>query len=342
MIALSKKQTNEGNVLNKKDARKDIIEYLTNPLKHGVFTQTLSFSIYTVDSLVKKWQPKIEKEYGSYHGMTPTYTFDFKEFVDYEYWVDFKTSLHNLNNIIRFINMQKRLEKKEHPIRNWAKMLIWAPWQYTDKEDVKIENFPEYASLIEINDAINISKKGRDKKVLLNITCVGKRGIERFDEFVKSIPEIGNQADFSDVQKRHLQRFVYQPYPSALFLWINVLGYYQIPDHIRNFLNGAISYFRGKEWRTSIVLSAIAVEIVLAELFEENFHQEAPDVSLGKLIELLKEKFSFSPDIEKAISLTNEKRITAVHRSQTEPSEREAVDSLFGATRLTLWYSSRL
>lgn len=339
---MSKKQTNEGNLLNKKNSRKDIIEYLTNPLKHGVSTQTLSFSIYAVDSLVKKWQPEIEKKYGKYHGMTPIYTFDFKEFVDYEYWVDFETSLHNLNNIIRFINMQKRLEKEEHPIRNWSKMLVWAPWQYVHKEDVKVENFPKYASLIEINDAINISKMGRDKKVFLNITSIGKRGIERFNEFVKSIPEIGNQADFSDVQKRHLQRFVYRPYPSALLLWINALGYYQIPDPIRKFLNGAISYFRGEEWRTAIVLSAIAIEIILAELFEESFHQEAPDVSLGKLIELLKEKVSFPSDVERAISLTNEKRIIAVHRSQIEPSEREAIDSLFGATRLTLWYSSRL
>lgn len=327
--------------MKKEGFTKDIIEYLDNPLKHGVFTQNLSFSIYSVDSLVKEWQPKIQKKYGSRYS-SAVFTFEFKEFIDYEYWVDFKTALHNLNNIIRFVNLKKEFEKQGHPIRKWSAMLVETYWQYFHKEDVKLEHFPDYASLLEIDDAINISKMGRDKKVFLDITSVGKRGTENFGEFMKSIPVIGKEVDFSEIKKKHLQRFVYRPYPSALFLWINHLGFHQVPEPVRKFLNGAISYFRHKEWRTSIVLSAIAIEIILAELFEEHFQKEAPDVSLGKLIELLKQKVSFESDVENALQLTNEKRIIAVHRSQIEPSEREAIDSLFGATKLTLWYSSQL
>lgn len=326
--------------MNKEDVVKDMVEYLNNPLRHGVFTQNLSFSIYSVDALVKKWKPKIRKKYESYSGITPTYTFDFREFVDYEYWVDFETSLHNLNNIIRFVNMQRRLEKEEHPIRMWSDILAETLEHIFYKKEVKLEHFPNYASLLEITDAINISKVGRDKKVFLNVTSVGKRGIECFDKFMKSIPELGEEVDFSKIQERHLQRFVYRPYPPAVLLWINVIGFHKVPEPVRDFLNVAVSYFRHGEWRTSVVLSAIAVEIILAELYEENFQSEAPDVSLGKLIELLKEKVAFDREIESAVSLTNEKRIIAVHRSQIEPSEREAIDSLFGATKLTLWYSS--
>lgn len=325
--------------LNKEGFGTDIVEYLNNPLKHGVFTQNFSFSIYSVESLVKKWQPKIQKEYP--RGYTPIDTFNFKEFVDYEYWVDFETSIYNLNNIIRFINMQKRLEKQEHPIRKWSDVLVETSGHLFHKKEVKLEHFPDYASMLEINDAINISKIGREKKVFLTVTTVGKRGNLCFNEFVKSIPEIGEKIDFSEIRKRHLQRFVYRPYPPALFLWINVIGFHQVSEPERQFLNGAISYFRHAEWRTSIVLSAIAAEIILAELYEENFHKEAPDVSLGRLIELLKEKNTLEPEIENAITITNEKRIIAVHRSQITPSEREAIDSLFGAAKLALWYSSR-
>jgi hypothetical protein len=329
--------------LSREDFEKDIVEYLSNPIKHGVFTQTLSFSIYSVESLVKKMKPKIQSEYPK--GIASSYPSDFKEFVDYIHWVDYETALYNLNTILRVINWENRITTKkrrqDQPICYWSDILAVALYDLGQKKSMKMELFPDYSLLLEIYDAINISKMGQDKKVFLTASTVGERGLKPFDDFIRAIPQIGKDIRLSEIRKRHLQRFVYRPFAPALMLWINEIAFNQIPNPVKQFLNGAISYFRHGEWRTSIVLSAIAVEIILAELYEENFQEEAPDVSLGKLIELLRQKIILGEEIEKSISATNEKRIVAVHRSQIIPSEKEAIDALFGAGKLTLWYSTQ-
>lgn len=319
------------------------MEYLSNPIKHGVFTQTLSFSIYSVESLVKKMKTEIQSKYPK--EIASGLPSDFKEFIDYEYWVDFETSLYNLNTILRFINWENRISTKkrrqDQPLCYWSDILAETLGDLGHKKGVKVEHFPDYSLLLEVYDAINISKMGQGKKVFLTVSAVGERGLKPFDDFIKAIPDIGKEIRLSEIRKRHLQRFVYRPFAPALMLWINEIAFNQIPNSVMQFLNGAISYFRHGEWRTSIVLSAIAVEIILAELYEESFQEEAPDVSLGKLIELLRQKIALGEEIENSISVTNEKRISAVHRSQIIPSEKEAVDALFGAGKLTLWYSTQ-
>lgn len=329
--------------MSREEFEKDIVEYLSNPIKHGVFTQTLSFSIYSVESLVQKLKPKIERKYPK--GFASSLPSDFKDFVDYVHWVDFETALYNLNTILRCINWEKGINskkrKQDQPIYYWSDILAETLGDLSNKKWVKIEHFPDYSLLLEIYDAINISKMGQDKKVFLTVTTVGERGLKCFDEFVRAIPDIGREIRLSETRKRHLQRFVYRPFAPALMLWINEIAFDLIPNPVKQFLNGAISYFRHNEWRTSIVLSAIAVEIILAELYEENFQEESPDVSLGRLIELLKEKITLMQEIENSISVTNERRIMAVHRSQIIPSEKEAIDALFGAAKLALWYSNQ-
>lgn len=326
--------------MNRERFKNDIIEYLKDPIRHGVFTQRFSFSIYSVDSLVKELQDEILKKYP--RAWTETFTFSFKEFVDYEYWVDFETVLHNLNNIIRFVNLENRTKNRDHPICQWSDTIVWNLHHLHFTKDVKLEYFPAYAALLEECDAIQISKEGRDKKVFLTITTVGERGISSFNKFIKSIPKIGEEIQFTEIKKRHSQRYAFLPYPASVFLWVNILGYDYIPTSARHFINGALRYFRVGEWRTAIVLSAIAMEIMLAELYEENFCTETPDVSLGKLIKLLKEKISFPQEIYDAIILTNERRVGAVHRSRIELSKKEALDALIGTTKLALWFSSQL
>jgi hypothetical protein len=124
-------------------------------------------------------------------------------------------------------------------------------------------------------------------------------------------------------------------------LWLNDSGSIAIPSDLRSFLHGAIRYIFSSEWRTSIVLSAISVESVLADLYEEMHKIPAPDIPLGDLFRQVKEKIDFPPEIARAINMTNEARIAAVHRSRFPVSDREAINALYGAINFTSWYVSK-
>jgi HEPN domain-containing protein len=108
---------------------------------------------------------------------------------------------------------------------------------------------------------------------------------------------------------------------------------------LKSFISGAVRYINSREWRTSIVLSAITVESILAELYEDASKEPAPDTPLGDLFRKVKEKIDIPPDIVDAINMTNEARIAAVHRSPSPISDRDATNALFGAIKLTLWYA---
>jgi len=135
------------------------------------------------------------------------------------------------------------------------------------------------------------------------------------------------------------QRYVLRPYPWAVELWLRNEISLVVPPDLKSFLLGAIRYIFSSEWRTSIVLSAITVENILADLYEEKYKDPAPDLPLGNLFREVGKKIDFPPEIQKAIELVNQTRIAAVHRSRLVISNKEAIDALFGATNLTLWYS---
>lgn len=123
----------------------------------------------------------------------------------------------------------------------------------------------------------------------------------------------------------------------AVRFWLEDEASISIPSDLKSFLIGAIDYLSSQEYRTSIVLSAITVESILADLYEEKYKSLAPDIPLGDLLGHVKNKISFPPDILSAIETTNRARIAAVHRSRLPVSEREAINALFGATAFAQW-----
>jgi len=102
-------------------------------------------------------------------------------------------------------------------------------------------------------------------------------------------------------------------------------------------MHACIRCILSEEWRTSIVLSAISIESVLADLYEENYKVPAPDTPLGDLFTRIQTKISFPSEIIRAVEMTNNARIAAVHRSHFPVSDREAINALFGATNFILW-----
>ena len=193
----------------------------------------------------------------------------------------------------------------------------------------------------DINDVVVIDAEERGRyELLLEVTSIKKEGLMRFYNFIKAIPRVGNTVTEIRKRKTHSSRYTFRPYPLAVRLWLTDKGAVTVPEDLRDFLNASIRYHSGEEWRTSIVLSAIAVESVLADLYEEQYKEYAPNVPLGELYHKVKERIQFSSEIMNAIEMVNEARISAVHRSRFPVSDREAVNALYGASIFVMWYST--
>lgn len=189
------------------------------------------------------------------------------------------------------------------------------------------------------NDIISIERKSVGmKKWLFDIITLKKATLSYFNKCFKSIPPLKNNLKIIQEKQFFSTRYVYRPYPLVTKLWLGTAESILVPDDLKSFLQGAVRYIFSSEWRTSIVLSAITVESILAELYEEEFKEPAPDTPLGDLFRRVGEKIEFPPEIVSAIEKTNKARIAAVHRSRSPVSDREATNALHGATKLTLWY----
>ena len=192
------------------------------------------------------------------------------------------------------------------------------------------------------NDILSIEKEQISKgKWLFDVVTVKKAGLTAFKKYFLCIPVIKEGMTVLKEKRQFSTRYTFRPYALATELWLKDSSSITVPSDLKSFLHGGIRYFSSGEWRTSIVLSAIAVESVLADLYEEKYKEAAPDVPLGDLFHQVKQKIDFPPEIVKAIEMTNKARIAAVHRSRFPVSDRESINALFGATNFTLWYSSQ-
>lgn len=193
----------------------------------------------------------------------------------------------------------------------------------------------------DINDVvqIEIEQKGTNETLNIEVISIKENGLKRFSDFFICIPELNKSIIKIKERKSYSSRYVFRPYPLAVQLWLMGDKANTVTEDLKNFLLGSVKYIIRKEWRPSIVLSAIAIEVILADLYEEQLKDFAPDKPLGELYYQVKEKIGFPQKIQKAIEITNEARISAVHRSRFPVSDREATNALFGATNFTLWYS---
>ena len=196
--------------------------------------------------------------------------------------------------------------------------------------------------LDDINDVVIIeTEETEDESVLLlEITTTKEEGLLRFINFMKCVPHIGDTVKEIRKRKTYSSRYTFRPYPLAVQLWLENEKGIIVPEDLRDFLRGSVRYHSEEEWRTSIVLSAIAVESVLADLYEEEFKEYAPNDPLGHLYHKVKEKIDFPSNIKGAIEMVNEARISAVHRSRFPVSDREATNALYGSTTFIMWYSA--
>lgn len=193
-----------------------------------------------------------------------------------------------------------------------------------------------------VNDVIVIEKRhAGERKWLFDASTIKKDGLLDFEKKLEYIPPIKENLEVKKDKQHFSTRYVFRPYPWAVRLWLQDAASITIPDDLKSFLSGAIRYIFSSEWRTSIVLSAIAIESILADLYEEEYKEPAPDTPLGDLFKRVSDKMSFPSEIVKAVNMTNNARIAAVHRSRFPVSDREASNALFGATNFILWCHSQ-
>jgi hypothetical protein len=205
----------------------------------------------------------------------------------------------------------------------------------------KRENVFESHIAKDLHDVIVIEKRHiGQRKWLFDTVTIKEEGLSCFKETLDSIPPLAKEIVTKKEKQHFSMRYVFRPYPWAVKLWLDSNESAAIPRDLKSFLSGAVRYIFLAEWRTSIVLSSIAVESVLADLYEEASREPAPDTPLGDLFNKVKNKITFPADVVKAVEMTNRARIAAVHRSHFSVADREANNALFGATTFLMWCHS--
>lgn len=327
------------------------MDYLSNPLQTGVYYSQLLVGFSELDKLIKDVVGKSKRteeakeltKFADEYKKSPYYDSDLlqrnftkavellarsedcpKEIIPYLFGKKGRPRalLSHVDEFAFSISRNKRIRVRRYP---WAILNIFGS-----------------RILRDINDVIIIETEDAHKQLELSfeVTSITEEGTKRFKDFLKCIPHIGDKVKEIRSRKTFSSRYTFRPYPLAVRLWLESEEAVTVTEDLRDFLKGSMRYHSEEEWRTSIVLSAIAVESVLADLYEEKHKTYAPNVPLGDLYSKVKDKVTFPSEVKKAIEMVNEARISAVHRSRLPVSDREATNALYGSTTFIMWYSS--
>jgi hypothetical protein len=174
--------------------------------------------------------------------------------------------------------------------------------------------------------------------LVFDLVSLKENALDEYERVLMSLPGVENKIKRLTRTKKHGSNYVYRAYALSAHLWLASEESVLVPESVLEFLEPCLSYYDTGQWRTSVVFSAISVEYILSEMFEETFKSSAPGIPLGQLYEKVKAKREFPEDKDVWIRRTNEIRTKAVHRSAWFASERDALDALIGAVELTIWY----
>ena len=327
-----------------------IAEYLKNPIKSGVYRSKLriDFKSYDkfVDSVVEccesghktrvRGHLKLDNVF-SFRGLLSKISYALNELWASDLCPDKIEDFYDKcepGGREKESSYQEILGE-EHPIE------LIEPLMLPDENDVlyvDVLSPPED----ELRMSILADVKDLDTLVI-EVISLKEKSVKTFLNFLKAIPYIGDEVQIvKTVQQTFSSRYSFQPYPIIVRFWLRKSGKTTIPKDLQDFIDRAAFYHIRKQWRTSIVLSAITVESLLADLYEESYQKRSPEkATLGELFELVKKKVDFPKVIAESIAKTNNARISGVHRShRLTVSQREATDALFGAVNLGLWCMS--
>ena len=358
----------------KKPGEDEIKSYLEDPISHGVYFAKLSFDQETMDSFMKGiWnrlpaqirtevsqaelriqpipalhQTRTLEKLVEFGGFQPDHLVELLRhvFQSYAGWRKHKADLDALYAYIL-------------PLLRWVAYINDSPMDTSHGASGPLENYFQTTRLlrsrrgpfepdvpiISSQDAIHISLTRHRKIYVVTAVSANAHGLEKFQEFIRKLPTFKSRVHTIGEGEAHPSGIVFQPYPAAIMAWIegrSAIEY--LPDFLREYLTASSQYYNTKEWRTSIVLCAIALETLLAEFYEQEFRKEAPDIPLGGLKEEIVREVNkgghrtLPRGIISWIDKLNDLRIAAVHRGSRQLSAREAMECLHGLTKISLWY----
>lgn len=197
---------------------------------------------------------------------------------------------------------------------------------FLEKDQADLEHF----------NAVHLDYSAIEDLLCIDLYSVDEEGIRRELDYLKAIPFVSNGVETQTVHK-FSSRIAFKAYPPAIAVWAFNRLENPVPVEVLRYVLGAVHYFEEGEWRISSVLSAIAVESILAEMFEELIHRQAPPDTLGELLKQVVGSTQLPKAIKEDAELVNTNRIMSVHRSTSEAGETEALSSLVGCTRFTHW-----
>ena len=206
-------------------------------------------------------------------------------------------------------------------------------------EDFQFQTSFSSRAIYYADEIVHVERKSyENQRYRFVITTLTKEGQDAFKLDLECLPPVVQSLEVIKTSKQYSSRFVFRPYALAVETWLRDDGGARVPSDISGFLTGAVRYIDSGEWRTSVILSAISVESLLADLYEENYKKTAPNVPLGNLFKEVKKQMQIPRRIKAAVGLANKARIAAVHRSRLAVSDKDAIDALFGASNFVDWF----
>jgi HEPN domain-containing protein len=332
------------------------MDYLSKPLQKGVYHKQLNVNFAELDTLLKELLKESKKPEKIKQLIARLYSLKGEKYYVSENLEDIVFSALNLlvhsnycpeEMLTHLLNMKLQqkgyLPRKKHaPFSSVFEEIFGEPSKNAFLSFSPSDIFGSRI-LYELNDVIFVETEKvvrRPMELTFDVISITDVGVKTFKDFLMCIPHVGSTVQEIRSRKTHSTRYTFRPYHLAVKLWLDSEQSEVVTNDLRDFLRGSLRYHSDGEWRTSIVLSAIAVESVLADLYEETYKNYAPNVPLGNLYEKVKVKVKFPSEIMKAIEMVNEARISAVHRSRFPVSDREATNALYGSTTFIMWYSS--
>ncbi len=312
-----------------------IIEYLKHPMAVGVYSYTALLDFSELGKYLNGFTQELANR-------TKTTDKNSLERVLLEHRISQLEEALKKHNVEKGLDYFQSLtnvlyalydDDKENPeIRN-----IFVDSFQNDSETRPSQNIFRSHLINQCSDVVVIDKKHVIKeKWLFDFMSVKSETIHNFKQNLGLIPTLKNNIEDKNEKRHFSTRYVFRPYPYVIQLLLEDKSTVPIPNDLKDFLNAAIHYYFSGEWRTSIVLSAITIESILADLYEEYNHHTAPDTPLGDLLKKVSAKCQFTNDILEKLEIANNARIAAVHRSSLPVSDKDAINALVGATNIIL------
>ncbi len=315
---------------------KQILAFLRNPIESGVYHQRIIIEGQQIQNLWKYLKDYSRKNRKSFKVDEPVLNLDLDDMDEIgemsKWWLT--------QSLEEMLNFLVRLKMCPKPIKEWAKCgnIVFIP-EYAGEDIVEYYFLVQKAYIPETLDAFSIEVEPKAyPNLVIDFISFTPRVLGMFRSFITSIPIIGEKALFIKEQQKHADKYASVLYPSVAALWIDYMARLTVSGDVVGFLESAVDYFYTRDWRTSILFSAISMEKILAELYEEFFKKPCPPFPIGSIIKKITKARELPKEAEAALKRGNRMRITAVHRSYVPLTVKEATDTLNDAVSFILWF----